>query len=412
MFDRDKRKPENANQSSRTQTSKVTALAYVDDETLGNISTRKVLLVGETVFASLTTAHPATFVAQAPRDGAGYLRTLVAKSAPKIQIAIDQRLLDLTKCRFALAIDGYLAWGFAQRDPGTLILFGGGETQSGTSIDILVFQGGVVQAINEKNLPAMTEPIFTDAVEGMIAGLRNTYPTARFVQASPLQDWGLGGVEFIGNAPLKRLSYRPLLRSYSSSRMYVLPAAIAAGGFCVYLAMLTLGWSGYNSALNAYETAIADAAIKDLGGIDTNFLDVMNARRFFMDQPRRQIRLTQEAIRVVRGVGVVPDVQIMEIKLPAPSLEGPRREDAGIVVDPEHMRQRQQIMPDRTPDVWMSISVPLHRDTAILQAKDVMTSIANSTGMSLRLAHQGWRESSDKSDGLRRVFNIEGFIHD
>lgn len=390
---------------------KITALTYVDEETLSNITTRKVLLIGETVFASLGGAHPTSFVAQAPRDGAGYLRTLVAKSAPKVQVAVDHRLLELTKCRFALAIDGYLSWGFGQRDPGTLILFGGGETQNGTSIDIVVFQGGVVQAIYEKNLPATSEPIFSDAVEGMIGGLRNTYPTARFVLASPLHDWHRPEVEYIGEAPLKRLSYRPLLRSYNSNRLYVVPAVVGAGGLCIYLAMLSFGWAGYNNALNAYETSITDAAIQDAGGIDTNFLDVMNARRFFMEQPRRQIRLTQEAIRVVRGVGVVPDVQIMEIKLPAPSLEGPKK-DNGLVVDPEHLKQRQQIMPDRTPDVWMSISVPLQRDTAILQAKDVMTAIANSTGMSLRLAHQGWRESSDKSNGIRRIFNIEGFIHD
>ena len=412
MFERFKLPSQSLSRPPRFSSSRFTTLTHVDDDTLEHIQTRKVLLVGETVFASLEATHPSNFIAQAPRDGAGYLRTLVAKSAPKVQVAVDPRLLDLTKCRFALAIDGYLSWGFAQRDAGTLILFGGGETQAGTSIDIVIFQSGVVQAINEKNLPAMTEPIFIDAVEGMIAGLRNTYPTARFVQAAPLSDWGLHDVQYIGEAPLKRLSFRPLLRTYNRSHSFLMPAGIAAGGFCIYLAMLMFGWGGYNSAVADYETAITDAAIQNVGGIDTNFLDVMNARRFFMDQPRRQIRLTQEAIRVVRGIGVVNDVQIMEIKLPAPSLEGPSRKDPGIVVDPEHMRQRQQIMPDRTPDVWMSISVPLQRDTAILQAKDVMTAIANSTGMSLRLAHQGWRETPGKGDGMRRTFNIEGFIHD
>lgn len=389
-------------------------LSAVENDRLDSLRSRKVLLVGEPVFTSLmASTHPSNFVPQPTRDGAGFIRTLVAKSSPKIHVAVDERLFQLSKHRFALALDGYLSWGFSQRDPGTLILLGGGASaDSGTNVDVLVFQGGVIQEVNEKHLPNPDSSSFVDALENMIATLRNSHPTARIVQAAPLPDWGLPDVMYIGQAPLRRISFRPLVRSYAKGRAYWMPAGIAAAGIVVYGGMLTVGWSGYNHAQSEYESAITDAAIRDVGGIDTNFLDVMNARRFFMEQPRRQVRLTQEAIRVVRGIGVVPEVQIVELKLPAPALDGPRS-NGNTLISPEHVRQRHQIMPDRTPDVWMSISVPRQRDTAILQAKDVMTAIANNTGMSLRLSHQGWREDAGATGGgPRRVFNIEGFIHD
>lgn len=388
-------------------------LASIDDQDLNEITAKKILLAGETVFLALDdkTAIPSGFIEQAPREGAEYLRALFRKSTPTVHVAVDERLFALSKSRFALAIDGYLNWGLSLKGQTTTVLIGGCSTRHGTSVEIVVFYAGLVQEIGEKNLPSPDDPIFTDAANGLLNTLKAKYPAARFVQAAPLTDWGLEGVEYIGEAALKRLSYRPLVRTYRSSRRFVLPAAVGAAGLVAYAGMVGFGWTKYEMAVAEYNTAMADAAIRDQGGIDTNFLDVMNARRFYMEQPRRQVQLTQEAMRVVRGIGVVPNVQILEIKLPAPSINV-RREN-NTVVSPANRQNRQEIMPNRTPDVWMSIAVPIGNDTAILQAKEVMMEIANGTGMSLRLAHQGWKENPKARDGQGiRTFNIEGFIHD
>lgn len=395
------------------ETLKALSLASVDDQDLNEIKAKKILLAGETVFLALDdkTSIPSGFVEQAPREGAEYFRALFRKSTPTVHVAVDERLFSLSKSRFALAIDGYLNWGLALKGQTTTVLIGGCSTKHGTSVEIVVFYAGLVQEIGEKNLPSPDDPIFSDAATGLLNSLKTKYPAARFVQAAPLTDWGLDGVEYIGEAPLKRLSYRPLVRTYRSSRRFVLPGAVCAAGVVAYAGMVGFGWTKYELAVSEYNTAMADAAIRDQGGIDTNFLDVMNARRFYMAQPRRQVQLTQEAMRVVRGIGVVPNVQILEIKLPAPSINV--RRDNGTVVSPANRQNRQQIMPNRTPDVWMSIAVPMDSDTAILQAKEVMLEIANGTGMSLRLAHQGWKDNPKARGGQGvRTFNIEGFIHD
>lgn len=394
-------------------TIKSLALASIDDQALSEITAKKILLAGETVFLALDdkTAIPSGFIEQAPREGAEYLRALFRKSTPTVHVAVDERLFTLPKSRFALAIDGYLNWGLSLRGQTTTVLIGGCSTRHGTSVEIVVFYAGLVQEIGEKNLPPPDDPIFTDAANGLLNALKAKYPAARFVQAAPLTDWGLEDVEYIGEAALKRLSYRPLVRSYRSSRRFVLPAAVGIAGLLTYAGMVGFGWTKYELAVTEYNTAMADAAIRDQGGIDTNFLDVMNARRFYMEQPRRQVQLTQEAMRVVRGIGVVPNVQILEIKLPAPSINVHRENNT--VISPANKQNRQEITPDRTPDVWMSIAVPIGHDTAILQAKEVMLEIANGTGMSLRLAHQGWKEDPKARNGLGiRTFNIEGFIHD
>lgn len=405
------RRPSKEKSKRQIQTKSSSFFCLTDFDAEQFNGSKKILLAGQTVFAALSEdGHPESFVQQAPREGTSYLRSLLRKTSPRVYVSVDERLFSI-RSRFAFAIDGYLSWGISASAQSTVILLGGGKTTAGTSVNVITFQNGVVEEIGEKNLPASSDPLFQDAVNSMLSGLRGKYPSARIVLASPLENWSVPGVEYIGDKPLKRLSYRPLVQAYKPSRKFAVPAAISVLGMGVYSAALGIGWSNYQGALQEYEKAISTAAVKDQGGIDTNFLDVMNARRFYMEQPRRQIRLTQESMRVVRGIGVIDNVQIVEIKLPAPSI-GRNNQAAGTLVNPEHVRARQQIMPNRTPDVWMSISVPSTHDTAITQAKDVMTKIANSTGMSLRLAHQGWKEESKSKQDPRRIFSIEGFIHD
>jgi len=369
---------------------------------LGSLSARKVFLVGEAVFASLQPSVPEGFVQQAPRAATSGWDAHFSKNAPKVYVSVDARLLDVPRLRFALAIDGYITWGLREYRKGTAVLFGGVQTERSTTVNILVFSNGKLVNLDEKALPEPSSDYFRDALTAMIADVRLRFPTARLVQAAPLDDWQVDGVEYIGDKPIRRLPYRPLVRNYSPRPSLVLPGAIAAIGMALYASAVSVGWAKYSQALAEYEKSFADPVIQERGGVDSGFLDVMNARRIYMEQPRRQIEMTNKAQSIVLGIGAVPDVQILEMKMPAPS--SVPQQQVGITVNPD---QKQQITPDRAPDVWFSIAVPKVPDAAINQARSVMILIANSTGMSLRLDHQGWRDDQD-----RRIFTIEGFIHD
>ena len=379
--------------------------SIVDTESLRNIVTRKVLLAGEPVFASLNSTVPSGFVQQQPRDAAAGFFAQFSKTSPQVFVAVDARLIDLPKLRFALAFDGYLAWGLRQRRKGPTILFGGGESENAVNVEIMVFADGRLIELREKSLPAVSSSYFRDALQAMIAELKLAFPTAQFVQADPLTDWKIDCVEYIDDKPLRNLSFRPLTTTLARRSVYVVPTAIAVLGLVAYPTAVMSGWASYSSAVTDYELAIADPAIKSKGGMDTDFLNTMNARRMFMEQPRRQTALAEKAASIVSGIAAIPNVRIIEMKLPAPGIS--QQAQIGITISPDAEKLRNQITQDRPPDVWMSIAVPRSGEPAIIQAKAVMIQIANNTGMSLRLAHQGWR-----NDQTRRLYTVEGFVHD
>lgn len=362
-------------------------------------------MAGDPVFVSLDATVPAGFVQQSARDAASGLFSQFSKDAPRVFVAVDERLLDLPNQRFALAFDGYLAWGLREHRKGLTILFGGGESENSVNVEIMVFGDNRLVELREKSLPHKGSTYFRDAYQAMIAELRIDFPSARFVQAAPLTNWEAEGIEYIDDKPLRRLSYRPLVRTVSRRSAYAVPAAFVALGLLTYPAAVMIGWNDYSTAVADYELAIADPAIKSKGGMDTDYLTTMNARRMFMEQPRRQIALADKSSSIVRGIAAVPNLRIIEMKLPAPSINP--QAQIGVTVNPDVEKMRKSITHDRSPDVWVSIAVPKSGEEAIIQAKAVMNQIANNTGMSWRLVHQGWRD-----DQTRRILNIEGFVHD
>ena len=380
-------------------------LSSAQPEAIAAFSTGRVLLAGETVFASLQQFVPEGFVAQAPREAVGGVFAQFKKDVKKVYVSVDERLFASTKIRFGIATEGYITWGLRESSKGTLILFGGGETALSTNVSIFVFVNGEVAEIDEKVLPAKAATYFRDALTTMLGEVRMRYPTARIVQAAPLSNWGEAGIDFVGETPIKGIAFRPLSRNYSQRSAYVLPAVVLLAGAVFYIGAILVGWSEYSGAVDAYDLAMTDPAIRSQGGIDVRLLDSMTARRQYMEQPRRQVMLADKTASIVRGIGTLPSVQILEIKLPAPSLNP--QQQFGITVNPDQAKQRHEIARDRTPDVWLSVAVPKTPEPAINQAKATLTMIANSTGMSLRLDHAGWRE-----EPRRRIFNAEAFIHE
>lgn len=384
---------------------KIQVITSLHDVGVQEIHARKILLAGESMFASFSATTPQGFVVQMPRDAMAGLFTQFNKDAPKIHVAVDERIFDLKKIRVAFAIDGYLDWGLRQRSKVPTILFGGGELENSVNVEIMVFHKNRLTELREKSLPPVGAMYFHDALASMLAELRVAYPNARFVQASPLTDWAIKDIEYIGNKAIKGLTYRPLTRSINDRSSYLIPGVLTLAALAIYPALAMSSWSTYNAAIEGYDTAIADPTIQSKQGMDTEFLTTMNSRRIYMEQPRRQKILVEKSEMVVAGMSSIPNLQIIEIKMPAPGNKS--KEQVGLTIDSDAEKSRAVIKKDRPADLWFSIAVPKTGEVAIEQAKEIMTEITRNTGMSLRLTHQGWRD-----DGKRRIFNIEGFIHD
>lgn len=372
-----------------------------------DIVSGKVLLAGEPVMISMEPITASKYVSQPPRDANGGLMAQFDKKSPKVYIAVAERLTKKSKVRFALAFDGYLQWGLSQRNKNVTILFGGGANAQSTNIEVMVFSERKLIAVTEKNLPGLETDYFEDAYSSTLDELRLLYPGATFYQAAPLPNFNDPDVTYLGDSLFKTLSYKALNFAAERRQSLMLPVGAFLLGAGAYGVSFAHGWQQYDAAIRAYDVAIADPAVQKRGGVDGGFLDLLNARRMFMEQPRRQVDLAQKTTDFVAGIGTVPDIKILQMQLPASvaSIGIGAKRDA-VVVSPDAAQSLNQIGNDRQPDVSMSVSVPKSQDSSIVQAQAVMRQIANTTGLSLRLERNGY-----KDDNQRRVFKIEGFIH-
>ena len=189
---------------------------------------------------------------------------------------------------------------------------------------------------------------------------------------------------------------------------FVIPAALAVIGIAYNFGAIGMAWTDWGSAQGNFNEAVNDPALRETGGIDSAYIDVMNQRRIFMETPRKQDVLPDKVLQIVRGIGVLPGVQIIELRLPAPSVtvQIPGQSTAAPIINAESGKNHDLITADRGADAQIRISMPKSAASAIDQAREVLSQLAGGTGMSLRLTQDGVAEDKD-----RRVFTIEGFIH-
>jgi hypothetical protein len=334
--------------------------------------------------------------------GKGFVANL-RKSAPKLKLYARTELFANNKVRFAFLIDAYLAYGNrVQKKDELLAVIGGLESEfERFPVDILVFnQNGLVRT-QENTLPPTSNHSFPIDCNGIVQGLRVEHPGIRIIVAAPLSAWTMADVEYEDKIPFDKLSFKPLTSAKAAQDRYGLPVATMLAGAAIFSVMTASGWSEFSSARERYAVASSDPALKKQGGVDTNYLNVMTQRRQFMEAPRRQDLLSNKTMDIIRGISAVPNVKIVEIKMPAPSLSAATSHIG--VVAPSQLTGKDA--PNQVPDVWMKISVPKSDGPAIYQARDLVRALIESTGMSIRTAPDGWAEENG-----RRVFMLEGFI--
>ncbi len=380
---------------------------------LENFEGSKALILGDVVYATMADKGKPhqDFVDQEPRAVSQNLLKAYRKDARKLRVAVDPILVGRRGQRFAFAIDAYLAWGRRTKSKDPVVLFGGGQTSQGINIDVMVFIDGELQSYSERVLPHMESYTFKTAVQSLIDEYRNLYEHASFHQAEPLQPWGVPEIQWVGRDALRGLRYRRLGMLTTGKGGFALPAAAALAGVILYVGVISIGWQRLQTATADYDIAVDNAEIRKLGGINTEYLDLMNARRMYMEAPRKQAILADKAQDIAAGVAQVANVRIVEMHLPAPNPLGGAQIGLNAANPAAGQAPGAQTNPQgisgRAPDVLLVISTPKSEASGLDQAEKVMAELAGTTKLSMRLAMGGTRE--DKGN---RVFNIEGFIHE
>jgi hypothetical protein len=334
--------------------------------------------------------------------GKGFLANL-RKSAPKLKLFAREEVFKFKRSRFAFLIDAYLSYGLkAQKKDELLAVIGGLESDTERfHIDVLIFNHNGLVRTQEHTLPPTTNHSFGVDCTDIVHSLRQEHQNIRIVVAAPMSPWNVPGTEHEESISFHKLSFKPLTAAKAAQDRYGMPAAMVVAGIAAFCALTASGYSESSAALARFENANNDPAVKKQGGVDNNYLSVTTQRRQFMDAPRRQDRLSNMTLDIIKGIGVNRTFQIVEIKMPAPSIGVPTN-SVGIM-PPDHTSKKGS--PDQLPDVWMKISVPKSDGPALYQARDVIRALIHSTGMSIRTAPQGWAEENG-----RRVFMLEGFI--
>jgi len=358
------------------------------------VTHRKLLLCGHSLFATLD-AHRSPgdgFVEQPPRASAPSLRMLLGGKHVPLRVSVDERLLQRPKTRYALALDGYLAWGKRHGSDCT-ILIGGGEEDTGSFLEIYVFQDRVLIDVLERELPNSSQPSFPISLDTLIDDLATRYPKPRFVAAAPLPRWTHSRVHYLGDSPIRSLTFLPL--SAKTRAMGARPLVLTAGaGLLVYTGLLLFGWHAYSKAVADYKREAEDPALAAAGGMDNAHLDVMQQRRNFMMAGRPQIELAKRSKAIVAGIASIPGLQIAQVTF-----------HGALSVDASPAPAQSATAATPAPDVSMELIVPVRGATSVEQAQSLMRLIGNRTGLTLRLVPGGWSE-----DAGSRTLRIEGFL--
>lgn len=361
----------------------------------------RLLLAGQLVYASLhldakplSSYSPARTLDASSGQLLGLPLGLLAglslgsrKNQPKVYLYVDANVLALPKVRCAFLIEAYLAWGRKQK--GCLALIGGtARKDEGFLLDVLVFEEGRLVALYDQELPQEHSPRFALAIASVLRRIQENYPGARMVQAAPLVDWALPGVEYLGDEVLRALSFRRIGQQADSKRQLALPLAIVVCGAVFALVAIGMAWGRYNAAIAHYERAISDSAIARQGGLDAQYLSLLAQRQQFMALPRVQETQTAKLLTMIDAIAVLPEVQIVEIKCSTIKLS------------------ETSMASEAIPDTWLRISLPKNERPALEQAQEILAKLAANTRMSWRLVPRGWQE-----DRARRIFTVEGFSH-
>lgn len=371
---------------------------------LADVAERPLLLAGHLVYANWgTDTKPLPgYLPQRARLACSGLLAGLRKNQPKVFLFVDAQVLALPKVRCAFLLDAYLAWGLKQK--GSLALIGGVACkEAGYLLDVLVFERGCLVALYDQTLPPAHSPRFALAIAAVLRRIQEAYPTARIVQAAPLDNWALHGVEYLGDKVLRSLRFRRLGPQADGRRQVWLPAAIFAILCCgATLAAIGMAWGRYSAAIAEYERAINDPVIARQGGMDANYLNLLQQRQQFMALPRMQQAQAAKLLTMIESIAMLPEVQIVEIKC------GANGEMRVASIGTANMNPPNIVSgtSESVPDTWLRIALPKDGRPALEQAQEMLARLAASTNMSWRLVPRGWQE-----ERTRRIFTLEGFRH-
>lgn len=353
-----------------------------------NASESNHLISGNLLFVSLSAkaTAPEGYIAQQPRETANLYRTIFSRNNQQLHVYFHPDLLNYPKHKFALCLDSYLQWGWKQT--GITVVIGGIESEfDDFHVDILVFSSGRLIEVYDRELPGTGNRRFASDAQSVVAEVIQKHPSASVYVAAPLSKWDVEETQFLTKSEFAKLRFKTLSVKENTVADFIIPILISTLSVAAFVSVIGMDWMKYKESKEQFQKAAADPVIVKQGGVDTYYINVMSQRRMFMDSPRQQVLLSSNARTIINAVSSVPNVRIIELKLPAPL-------DSGAITT------------DRPKDVWISLSVPKSTGSGLSQLEELSTSLTSFNGIDIGSTHQKWQE-----DQQNRIYSLEGYIH-
>ncbi|SIR01562.1 hypothetical protein [Marinobacterium stanieri] len=335
------------------------------------------LLSGELVHLTLNdTVSDDSFVRQPDR---------VMARGEAVRVWVHEDAIEWQRAGYKahLSIDTWLRWGRNNSKRHPIALVTGTPVTDGTEktmVQVLVFREGKLVSISEKFLPFLESTRFMQSMVGLLGEVKsNNRAIDEIYIADPLPQ--VESAKHLGSLlqEVRTIVRRPLVDPTKKRLMPMLSlAAILAVGATGWLMGTVLPWIKL-STLQAGYTVLNN----QLGAAEVSQarLDLLQQRRFFMQEVPPQVKRTQKLMDVLQHSAAMPAVLMRQVRL----------DDKG------EMEMTFALVKEATP--------------ATLQGKPIVAEMASRSGVALHLSSKGWRELEINGRGMRQ-YVIEGNIDD
>jgi hypothetical protein len=287
----------------------------------------------------------------------------------------------LKRHRFCFAIDQYLRYGKTIKEGFRLVTGSSGNNE--TIIQIFTFERGNLTGIEEKVLPEARHPRFgADYIELLNTLLRTGI---QITIADPLPNPESSQFSYVGNDIYRKPTLFPITDEKSKPSfltVHGIAFSLIAAAFILYVGATVLPYNKYKFASNEFQVVAASIPKSDLA-FGSDQLKTMEQRRFFLTEARPQ----QKTVRLLSEISYALSNESVIIK--------------NIGLFPSKIKADD-------PDIAITIQTKRIQNESVLeQAKPLIDHLSARLGVTLRLAHNGYREQK-LADGNFIQYDIEG----
>lgn len=333
----------------------------------------KAVLIGSASFVSMSELGMENYAPVEPRSSMSGFKRLYDRNQKKVYFAINEDILVAASNRiqFAFAYDALLKWGYSTK--GNTILLGGISTAETTYMQVFVFQNGDLVQTEERELSASDSPYYEETALSIIDDLQSKFPESKVYYAAPLPKFSdsVKQLNYLSEDIYKSLTYQKLgITTNRAKPSLILPLGVILASTVALSLLLFKGWTEYNNAVEAFNTAMSDPVVKMDGGVGGNFVDKVGRQRAFMLAPRYQIELNSKTTQLVTAATRVPNARIISLQVISPSLTT-----------------------EGGANIQIILAVPGSNRLALEQGKEMLDIISSKAGISLHMASsQGWKD--------------------